>query len=114
VLEHAFNAGDIDAYADAFEEDAVMIAPPEGRVVRGRAEIRAATEPIFALRPRASIEFRQKLESDGFALTHARWELAGTDADGARVALAGRGTMVSRRRRDGTWGIVLDNPLSPE
>jgi ketosteroid isomerase-like protein len=27
--------------------------------------------------------------------------------------VTGRGTMVSRRQPDGTWRIVLDNPMSP-
>jgi ketosteroid isomerase-like protein len=31
----------------------------------------------------------------------------------APVRLTGRGTMVSRRQPDGSWGIVLDDPLSP-
>lgn len=114
ILEDAFNRGDLDAYTDAFEEDAVLISPPDGRVVRGRADIRAAAVPVFALKPRASIAFRQKLESGGLALSHARWTLAGTDGEGAPVELNGRGTIVSRRRADGTWRIVLDNPLSPE
>jgi ketosteroid isomerase-like protein len=27
--------------------------------------------------------------------------------------LSGRATVVSRQRPDGTWRIVIDNPLSP-
>jgi ketosteroid isomerase-like protein len=53
------------------------------------------------------------LQTDGLALTHARWELVGAAADGRPMRLSGHGTIVSRRRPDGTWGIVLDNPLSP-
>ena len=53
------------------------------------------------------------LQTDEVALTHARWELVGTAADGSLTRLAGRGTIVSRRRPDGTWGVVLDDTLSP-
>jgi uncharacterized protein (TIGR02246 family) len=111
-LEAAFNSGDIDAFVDTFEEDASMIVPPTGERVSGKAAIRAALEPTFALQPIASIVVTGELEADGLALTHAQWSLAGL-RDGEPVQLAGRGTIVSRRRPDGSWGIVLDNPLTP-
>ena len=38
-------------------------------------------------------------------------ELAGFDG-GEPIEMSGRGTMVSRRQPDGSWQIVLDNPLS--
>ena len=47
------------------------------------------------------------------ALTHARWNVAGTDG-GERVEMSGRGTIVSRRQADGSWRIVLENSMSPE
>ena len=42
-----------------------------------------------------------KLQSDGLAMTYARWRLVGTDAEGAPVDLSGDGTIVSRRQPDG-------------
>jgi ketosteroid isomerase-like protein len=47
------------------------------------------------------------------AMTHGRWRLAVTSPDGERREMSGRGTLISRRRPDGSWGIVLDDPLSP-
>jgi ketosteroid isomerase-like protein len=63
--------------------------------------------------PRAEIEVAEKLQSDGLAFTHARWRLNGTDAEGQSVELSGDGTIVSRQQADGSWLIVLDNPVSP-
>jgi uncharacterized protein (TIGR02246 family) len=113
ILEDAFNRGDLDALANAYDEDAAVVIPPEGQYVRGRDNIRAATAPVLALGPRFTSVVHKTLQTDGLALTHARWELLGTSADGRPVRLSGHGTIVSRRRPDGTWGIVLDNPLSP-
>jgi uncharacterized protein (TIGR02246 family) len=113
LLAAAFNAGDLDALVEVYEEGATLIVPPDGSLVSGREEIRSALAPTFALQPRADIQVVRKLQSDGLALTHARWRLAGTGAEGERVELAGDGTIVSRRQRDGSWLIVLDNPLSP-
>ncbi len=113
IIEDAFNRGDLDAYAAAYDDDATLVVPPDGRSVHGRDDIRAATAPLFALQPHMTMEVRMKVQTDGLALTHARWELVGTDADGRRMELSGRGTLVSRQTPDGTWRIVLDNPLSP-
>ena len=104
LLAAAFNAGDADAFAAVFEEDATMIHPPDGIVVHGRKAIRRSIEPLIAEAPTAEIEVVGKLESDGLALTHARWRVG---------EMSGYGTIVSRRQPDGTWLIVLDNPLTP-
>ncbi len=113
LIAAAFNAGDLDAFAQVYEEDATSIVPPDGRRVSGRDAIRAAVQPTFALHPGARIEVVQTLQGDGLALTHARWSIVGTDGD-ERVEMSGRGTIVSRRQPDGSWRIVLDNPMSPE
>ena len=113
LLEAAFNAGDLDAFMEIYDDDATLIVPPEGQRVSGRDAIRAAVQPTLALRPSAQIEVVEKLQADGLALTHARWSIVATDG-GERVEMSGRGTIVSRRQPDGSWRIVLDNPLSPE
>jgi uncharacterized protein (TIGR02246 family) len=113
LIAAAFNAGDLDAFIDLHEEHAATIVPPEGRRVTGRDAIRAAVEPIFALRPSARIEVVGKLQADGLALTHARLDVVAGDGD-QRLEVSGHGTIVSRQQPDGTWRIVLDNPMSPE
>jgi ketosteroid isomerase-like protein len=114
VLEDAFNRSDLDAYTEAYEPLATLVVPPEGRVVSGRAQIRAATAPVFAGQVRLRSRVLKTVDGGGLALTHARWELTGTDADGTPMIMTGRGTIVSQRRPDGTWGILLDDPMSPE
>jgi uncharacterized protein (TIGR02246 family) len=111
LIAAAFTAGDLDAFLLLNEEGAAHVVPPDGLHVRGRTAIRAALQPVFALRPAAHIEVVEKLEADGIALTHARWTLAGTDG-GRHLGMSGRGTIVSRRQPDGSWRVVLDNPMS--
>ena len=113
MIAEAFNTNDLDAFLDLHEEHAATIVPPDGRHVRGVEVIRAALEPIFALGPRARIEVVGKLQADGLALTHARVNVVAGDSP-ERLEVSGRGTIVSRRQPDGTWRIVLDNPMSPE
>ena len=113
IIADAFTRGDLDAYLAAFEDGATIVVPPEGQVVHGRAEIRDSHTKFFALRPRMTIAVQKKVEGDGLALSYGRWELVGTDADGNATELNGFGTMVSRRQPDGTWRIVLDDPMRP-
>ena len=108
LIAAAFNAGDLEAFLELHEQDAATIVPPEGRHVSGLDAIRAALEPIFALQPKARIDVVGKLQTDDLALTHARVNVVAGDLE-----VAGRGTIVSRRQPDGTWRIVLDNPMSP-
>ena len=111
LLEAAFNEGDLEAFVDVYDEHAVLVVPPAGQRITGKAEIRTAVQETFALRPRARIDVLDKLEAEGVALTLAHWMIEGTDATGRAVSLEGNGTIVSRRQPDGTWRILLDQPM---
>ena len=108
LLVAAFNARDADALAELYEEDAALVVPPDGHRVSGRDAIRAAVGPALALGGRFRSEVVESLEADGLALTHVRWSLVAESE-----SLAGRGAVVHRRQPDGSWRIVLDNPVSP-
>jgi ketosteroid isomerase-like protein len=90
-----------------YEDDATLLVSPGGRSAHGCNEIRAMMAPALAARPLMTSTAVKTLVGDGWALTHVCWELSGNGGK-----LVGRGTVVSRRRPDGTWGIVLDEPLS--
>lgn len=111
LIQDAVNRGDVAAFLDAHDEDATVVVPPDGRTARGRDQIRAAIAPLLALSPDLVTVVVKKLEAEGLALTHGRWRLAMTE-HGCRSEMHGLGTMVSRQRPDGTWRIVLDDPLS--
>jgi uncharacterized protein (TIGR02246 family) len=105
------SAGDASAAADLYEPEA-SFAPEPGRVVRGLAAIRAELEAFAALRPEFSGTIEHVLEVGNIALVVNRWELRGRGPDGADVEMSGRSADVMRRRGDGTWGILIDDPWS--
>jgi uncharacterized protein (TIGR02246 family) len=110
LVAAALNDADADAFVALHEPTATIAVPPEGRRVTGREAIRAAIAPVLALRPVMRIEMVDEIQTDGLALTHGHWRLTGS-GDGELIEMSGRGTMVSRRQADGSWRIVLDNPL---
>jgi ketosteroid isomerase-like protein len=79
IVAHAFNAGDLEAFTDAYEHDATIVVPPEGRTVHGCDEIRAAVASLFELHPRMTSLVLNKIETGGLALTHGRWQLVVTE-----------------------------------
>jgi uncharacterized protein (TIGR02246 family) len=112
LVQAAMNDNDIEAFVDLYDDDATLIVPPHGARAVGKEAIREAVKETFALKPEARMEVLSKLEADGLALTQGWWRLVGTAEHGGRVELSGRGAMVSRCRPDGTWRIVLDNPMT--
>jgi uncharacterized protein (TIGR02246 family) len=110
LIAAALNDGDADAFAALHEQMATIVVPPQGRRVTGRDAIRAAIAPVLALQPVMRLEIVDKIQTDGLALTYGHWTLTGS-RDGELIEMSGRGTMVSRQQPDGSWRIVLDNPL---
>jgi uncharacterized protein (TIGR02246 family) len=101
--------GDLDALVDLYEPDAAFAAQP-GAVVVGRSAIRQALEPFVALRPRMVGAIEKVVTAADTALVINRWRLTGSQPDGTAVEMAGTSSDVLRRRPDGSWAIVIDDP----
>jgi uncharacterized protein (TIGR02246 family) len=100
---------DLDALVDLYEP-AATFAPQPGESVTGREAIRAALAPFLDLRPRMTGAVEKVLVSGDTALVANRWALKGSQPDGTPVELGGVSADVLRRRPDGSWGIVIDDP----
>jgi uncharacterized protein (TIGR02246 family) len=101
--------GDLEGMLNLYEPDAAF-APQPGESVLGRDEIRAALESFLAVMPRMDGATEKVLEAGDTALVVNRWRLNGTAPDGSPVEMAGTSADVLRRRPDGSWGIVIDDP----
>jgi uncharacterized protein (TIGR02246 family) len=101
--------GDLDAMLELYEPDAAF-APQPGETVTGREGIRAALEAFLALKPRMEGTIEKVFVAGDTALVANRWQLSGTAPDGSRVQMAATSADVLRRRPDGSWGIVIDDP----
>ena len=102
-------AGDLDGMVDLYEPDATF-APQPGETVTGRDAIRGALGGFLAVKPRMTGNIEKVLEAGDTALVANRWSLSGTAPDGSPVEMAATSADVLRRRADGSWGIVIDDP----
>jgi uncharacterized protein (TIGR02246 family) len=102
-------AGDLEAMMDLYEPDATF-APQPGQTVTGREQIRSALEGFLAVKPRMEGAIEKVVEAGDTALVTNRWRLTGTAPDGSPVNMAATSADVLRRRRDGSWGILIDDP----
>ncbi len=105
--------GQIEALLELYEGDAAFVPEP-GRAVVGTASIRAELERFASLQPRMTGSVEKVIETGGTALVGYRWELEGTAPDGSPVAMAGTSSDVLRRRANGSWGVLIDDPWGAE
>jgi uncharacterized protein (TIGR02246 family) len=101
--------GDIDGMLELYEPDAAF-SPQPGTCVTGHDQIRRALEPFVATRPRMEGRIEKVLRAGQTALVSNRWTMRGMDPEGNAIELHGTSADVLRRRADGSWGIVIDDP----
>lgn len=111
-MDEAFNRGDIEAVLNFYDDEAVVVLEP-GRVVRGKAALRAAFESIFSLQGVARQIKTHVIETGDIALFISRWNFSGKTPDGAAFSRESIATSVFRRQPDGGWRCVIDNPNGP-
>jgi uncharacterized protein (TIGR02246 family) len=112
TVEHfseLLGAGRLDALLELYEEGATFVPAP-GRVVSGRASIREELEQLVALDPRMSGSVEQVLQAGDIALVAYRWQMLATTPDGTPIRQGGLSADVLRRRPDGSWGVIIDDP----
>jgi uncharacterized protein (TIGR02246 family) len=101
--------GDLDAMVELYEPDATF-APQPGESVTGRDAIRSALTGFLAVQPRMTGSIEKVLRAGDTALVANRWTLSGTAPDGSPVEMGATSADVLRRRADGSWGIMIDDP----
>jgi uncharacterized protein (TIGR02246 family) len=102
-------AGRLEELLELYEDEAAFVPEP-ARTVSGLESIRAELEPLVALTPRISGRIEQVLEAGDTALVANRWQLEATAPDGTPIRRGGLSADVLRRRPDGSWRVIIDDP----
>jgi uncharacterized protein (TIGR02246 family) len=104
------NSGDLDGALVLYLPDAVFQAAPDDDPISGRESIRRALASFLALGPTMTGELQKVHQAGDTALVVNRWRLDGTRPDGEALQMSGTSADVMRRREDGSWGILVDDP----
>jgi uncharacterized protein (TIGR02246 family) len=104
------NARDLEGALALYLPNAVFQPAPDQPAISGSAEISEALASFLALDPTMTGELQKVHQAGDTALVINRWQLRGTNPDGERLEMAGVSADVMRRRDDGSWGILVDDP----
>lgn len=111
LLDEAFNRGDLETVLSFYEEGAAVIASLPLRVIQGTAGLR----DFFSQSMRSGLIAKQiktrVIEAEGVALFLSLWSLAPRNPDSTEPARTFHATSVFRRQPDGSWKLLIDNPL---
>ena len=110
LFADALHDGRLDDAVALYEPDAVFIPEPGAAPLHGHDAIRAALAGFAALRPTLTPDIRKVVQAGDIATVLNAWTLAGTAPDGTPLHLAGTSADVLRRRPDGSWGLLIDDP----
>jgi ketosteroid isomerase-like protein len=112
LLDRAFNEGDLDAVLGFYDAAAVVVTEP-GKLARGREELRNFFERGMRSGTSAKQRKTHVIEADGLALFLSRWTLLRGGGNPAATSQTFVATTVFRKQSDGTWKVLIDNPLGP-
>ena len=113
LFAEGLNAGDAEAVAALYEEDAILVSDPK-KIVRGREAILDGLKDFIAMRATMTLNAARVLRNGDLAILYSDWTIKGTSANGALMTVDIRPTHVARRQADGTWLVVIDDPSVDE
>jgi uncharacterized protein (TIGR02246 family) len=110
LFAEALHDGRLDDAVALYEPDAVFVPQPGAEPVAGTDAIRDALAQFVALRPTLTPDVRKVVVAGDIATVLNAWHLDGTAPDGTPLHLSGTSADVVRRRPDGTWALLIDDP----
>ncbi|SEQ79309.1 YybH family protein [Microlunatus flavus] len=113
-LHHAFlgatNAHDVDALL-ALYDPAGLAVQLDGGLARGEDELRTMAEGLASAIARIDGSTRKLYVAGDVALSSASWTADVVLPDGTTLRQSGTTAEVLRRQPDGTWRMLIDDPV---
>lgn len=110
IFTNHFNAGNLDALVELYEEEAAFVPQP-GQVVTGKNAIREALQGFLSLNGTMTLKMLYAIRSGDLALLSGEWHLTGSGPEGEPIEMEGKTAEVVRRQHDGRWLYVADHPF---
>jgi uncharacterized protein (TIGR02246 family) len=106
------NEGDLERLVALYEPEASLVQR-DGAVVSGQEAIRAHLQKLVALRPRISASVTKVVPAGAdLAAVYNDWTMQAKAPDGAPITRSGKAIELVRRRLDGSWLFVIDDPFA--
>jgi uncharacterized protein (TIGR02246 family) len=109
LLYAAMAAGDVEALAALYEENAIFANAGEVRM-QGADALRAGLGPFAATLPRMAGEPLVVANFGDIAVIYNDWTETGVASDGQPFERNGKAIEVVRRQPDGSWKFLYDDP----
>jgi uncharacterized protein (TIGR02246 family) len=105
-LARAYDAKDLERLVALFESDATLVPQPWA-FARGSDEIRAALSGFLQIGGVMTVETVEVIPAGDCALTRTQWSIT----EAGEIKLSAHGVEILRKRADGTWRFLLDQPF---
>ncbi len=111
LLFEVIETGDLDAALALYDPDAIFVVSPD-QVVTGHSAIREVLQGMIAADATGKLDAVTAVPSaDGsVAFTRAKGSSTSPGPDGKPVTTQFHSIEVVRKRPDGTWRIIIDDP----
>ena len=106
----AVNASDVEALLDMYDPDGISVEL-DGSQTTGHAAMRASFEGLLGAVGHIDGTTRKLFVARDVALSSASWIAEFVLPDGSVVTQRGTTAEVSVRQPDGTWRVVIDDPM---
>jgi uncharacterized protein (TIGR02246 family) len=106
----SFHDKDLNGVMASYEPDAVIVFERD-KPVSEPAAIRDGFNRFFAVDPRFEYSGHEVFVTGDLAIHIAPWTMTGKTPDGSKTNQSGLSVAVLRRKADGTWLMVFDNPF---
>lgn len=110
LFEQKFNKQDVDGLLELYHQGSVFVPAP-GQALSEAAAIRGALQQFLSANVPIKLQVRYVFESGDNALLIVDWSMKGTAADGKPMDLSGSGSDVVKKKKDGSWLYLIDNPF---
>ena len=106
----ATNSDDVDALLALYDPDGIAVQL-DGTECSGAAAMRTMFTDLTAMIRHIDGDTRKVFVAGDLALTSGTWTAEVVLPDGTTVQQSGTTAEVSRRQPDGTWKLVIDDPM---
>ncbi|MET0986905.1 MAG: nuclear transport factor 2 family protein [Steroidobacteraceae bacterium] len=113
LFTQRLKAGDLEGMVALYANEARFLAPTGG-MLEGRDQIRMVLAGLVNEKRQWECQVVQAVTVDDVALLYTNFKDAGGDSGSRSVNIDQRAIEVLRRQSDGTWKLIVGDPLGRE